>query len=197
MSPTVSPTVSPAVSPTMIPLHPQTVPDRPDQLRWIIPAATLTCTGAPTAVPGPLAALLDDGTLAQVIVEPAAVVTRLGAGRTWRGDGPRVRTALHSALEDPDGWHTGDGDPGSDARLYEAAQDVITELVGPHARSHGGSIDLLDVSDGVVTVRLGGACHGCPAAWFTLHQRLERLLRRRCPYLVEVRHTGPGGTREG
>ncbi|MEU6538540.1 NifU family protein [Streptomyces sp. NPDC047000] len=189
-------------SPAMIPLHPQTVPDRPDQLRWIVPAATLTCTGAPTAVPRPLAALLDDGTLAEIMVEPAAVVTGLGAGRTWRGDGPRVRTALHTALADPDGWHAGSGEPGGDAGLHDAllhdaAQDVITELVGPHARSHGGSIDLLGVSDGVVTVRLGGACHGCPAAWFTLHQRLERLLRRRCPYLVEVRHTGPGGTKEG
>ncbi|MHB9857004.1 NifU family protein [Streptomyces sp. YIM S03343] len=178
----------------MIPLHPQTVPDRPEQLRWVIPAATLTCTGAPTAVPEPLAALLTDGTLDQVTVEPAAVVTSLGAGRSWRGDGPRVRTALHTALEDPDGWHTGAGTgTGTDEQLYEAAQDVLTELVGPHARSHGGSIELVDVRDGVVSVRLGGACHGCPAAWFTLHQRLERLLRRRCPYLVEVRDAGRHG----
>jgi NFU1 iron-sulfur cluster scaffold homolog, mitochondrial len=180
----------------MIPLHPQTVPDRPDQLRWIVPAATLTCTGVPAAVPGPLAALLDDGTLAQVTVEPAAVVTGLGAGRSWRAEGPRVRTALHTALEDPGGWQEGASGQGTgtDEQLYEAAQDVITEMVGPHARSHGGGIDLLDVRDGVVTVRLSGACHGCPAAWFTLHQRLERLLRRRCPHLVEVRHTGPRGS---
>ncbi|MCH5676834.1 NifU family protein [Streptomyces sp. CME 23] len=39
-----------------------------------------------------------------------------------------------------------------------------------------------------VTVRLGGSCHRCPAAWITLHQRLERRLRRRHPGLREVRH---------
>ncbi|MGW3588358.1 NifU family protein [Streptomyces fungicidicus] len=37
-------------------------------------------------------------------------------------------------------------------------------------------------------VRLGGACHRCPASWFTLHQRLERRLRRRHPGLREVRN---------
>jgi Fe-S cluster biogenesis protein NfuA len=175
----------------MIPLHPQTVPDRPDQLRWIIPAATLACTGAPTRVPEPLADLLADGTLDGLTVEPSAVVTSLGAGRSWRGDGPRVRTALHTALEHPDGWHArADTAAGTDEQLREAALDVLTELVGPHARSHGGSIELAGVRDGVVSVRLGGACHGCPAAWFTLHQRLERLLRRRCPYLDEVRDAG-------
>ncbi|MEU3983781.1 NifU family protein [Streptomyces sp. NPDC026672] len=62
--------------------------------------------------------------------------------------------------------------------------------MGDLARSHGGTIELVDVCDGVVSVRLRGACHGCPAAWFTLHQRLERLLRRCHPGPLEVRNVG-------
>ncbi|MFC8419817.1 NifU family protein [Streptomyces sp. NPDC057236] len=166
------------------------MPDRPDRLRWIIPAGILTGPGPLAEVPAPLAALLADGTLAQITLEGEAVVTRLGAGRTWLEEGARVRTALHTALDDPAGWIPGTGTaPGDDdARLYGVAQDVLAGEVGEFARSHGGSIDLVEVRDGIVTVRLGGACHGCPASWFTLHQRLERRLRRRHPGLREVRN---------
>ncbi|MFF8534424.1 NifU family protein [Streptomyces sp. NPDC015532] len=174
----------------MIPLHPQQVPGRSDRLRWVIPAGILTGTGALAEVPEPLAALLSDGTLAQIALEGEAVVTCLGADRTWPGEGARVRTALHAALDDPAGWipATGIAPCDDDALLYGAAREVLAGPVGDFARSHGGSIDLVGVRDGIVTVRLGGACHGCPASWFTLHQRLECQLRRRHPGLREVRN---------
>ncbi|WP_217145815.1 NifU family protein [Streptomyces sp. AC627_RSS907] len=182
------------------------MPDRPDRLRWIIPAGILTCPGPLAEVPTPLAALLTDGTLAQITLEGEAVVTRLGAGRTWPEEGARVRTALHTALDDPAGWIPGTGTAPSDddARLYGVAQDVLAGEVGEFTRSHGGSIDLVEVRDGIVTVRLGGTCHGCPASWFTLHQRLERRLRQRHPGLREVRNAaspanlfGPPGDSRG
>ena len=181
----------------MVPLHPQRVPGEPDSLRWIVPAGLLPCEGPLARVPSALAALLADGTLERVTAEPAAVVTRLGAGRSWGRDGASVRTALHAALAEPAGWGPADGkDTGTgsrsadDALLYAAARDVLAGTVGDFARSHGGAIELVGVHRGVVTVRLGGACRGCPASWLTLHQRLERELRRRCPGLVEVRDTG-------
>ena len=174
----------------MIPMHPQQVPGRCDLLRWIIPAGILTGTGPLAKVPAPLAALQADGTLAQITLEGEAVVTRLGSGRTWTEEGARVRTALHAALDDPAGWITGPGTAShdDDATLFGVAQEVLAGEVGEFARSHGGSIDLVEVRDGIVTVRLGGACHGCPASWFTLHQRLERQLRRRHPGLREIRN---------
>jgi Fe-S cluster biogenesis protein NfuA len=175
----------------VIPVHAQQVPGRPGRLRWIVPADTLTGTGLVTDVPAPLAALLADGTLAQITLEPAAVVTCLGTGRTWAEEGARVRTALHAALDDPAGWIPADANPGQDdALLHAVAREVLAGEVGDVARSHGGRIELVDVHDGVVTVRLGGTCHGCPAAWFTLHQRLERQIRRRHPGLKEVRNIG-------
>ncbi|MFE9023985.1 NifU family protein [Streptomyces sp. NPDC007808] len=174
----------------MVPVHPQEVPGRCDLLRWIIPAGILTGAGPLAAVPAPLAALLIDGTLAQITLEGQAVVTCLGSGRTWPEEGARVRTALHAALDDPAGWITGTGTAShdDDAELFGVAQEVLAGEVGEFVRSHGGSIDLVEVRDGVVTVRLGGACHGCPASWFTLYQRLERRLRRGHPGLREVRN---------
>ncbi|MEU8650540.1 NifU family protein [Streptomyces sp. NPDC048737] len=175
---------------TVIPLHPQRVPGRSDRLRWIIPAGILTGTGPLAEVPEPLAALMADGTLAEIALEGEAVVTRLGAGRTWSREGARVRSVLHTALGDPSGWVPARGSTpcDDDALLYGVVREVLAGEVGDFVRSHGGSIGLVGVRDGIVTVRLGGACHGCPASWFTLHQRLERQLRRRHPGLREVRN---------
>src|SRR5262245_22053477 len=111
----------------MIPLHPQQVPGHPEQLRWILPAGALPCTGPLDAVPAPLAALLADGTLARVTAEPAALVTELGPDRSWPREGARVRTALHAALDDRAGWTPADGDHGADddAALYRAARELL------------------------------------------------------------------------
>lgn len=180
----------------MIPIHPQPSPDHPDELRWITPPGILPFTGAVAAVPEPLATVIADGTLAAVRVEPGAVVTRLGEARTWSVDGPRVRTAVHEALTQPSGWRRAAGaDEGADAPLLAAARGLIDGQVGDFARSHGGSIELVGVHDGVVEVRLGGACHGCPAAQVTMRVRLERQLRARCCELREVRNVGAAGAR--
>ncbi|MFD1661760.1 NifU family protein [Streptomyces caeni] len=158
----------------MVPLHPQHVPGRPDRLRWVVPADALACTGPLRRVPAPLAALLADGTLASVTAEPAALVTTLGRGRSWPDEGARVRTALHAALDDRAGWapavdddaagtdDAGDDRADDDARLYRTASEFLAGAVGQFALSHGGVIELVGVREGVVAVRLAGACRGCP-----------------------------------
>jgi len=172
----------------MIPIHPQACPGRPDRLRWITPAGVPAFTGPVAAVPPELAALLADGTLAGVRLEQAAVETTLGPAGDWARDGARVRTALHAALADPAGWvpAADAAAAGGDEALRSAAQGLLDGDLGRFAASHGGGIDLIDVSDGVVTVRLDGACHGCPAARLTLGRRFEQQLRRRCPQLRAV-----------
>ena len=176
----------------MVPIHPQRCPGEPDRLRWITPTGVLPFTGRVGSAPPPIEALLRDGTLAEVSIDPSAVVTRLGSGRRWDTDGPRVRTAIHAALEDRDGWIAA-GEPDDrhgDAALLAATKQLLDGPVGGFIHSHGGSIELLGVHDGVVTVRLAGACNGCPAARITLHQRLESELRRCCPGLRAVTQSG-------
>ena len=93
------------------------------------------------------------------------------------------------------GFASAAAEVGDDDALRAAAQDLLAGELGSFAASHGGRIDLADVRDSVVTVRLGGACHGCPAARVTLRQRLEDRLRRRCPGLrgvVDAGESAPG-----
>jgi len=54
-------------------------------------------------------------------------------------------------------------------------------------RGDGGDVELVDVSDdGVVEVRLKGACHGCPMATMTLKSLIERVLKKELPDIKEV-----------
>ena len=58
--------------------------------------------------------------------------------------------------------------------------------IRPALLADGGDVQLVDVNEGVVTVRLTGACGGCPMATVTLHQGIERVLKEQVPEIKEV-----------
>ncbi len=64
----------------------------------------------------------------------------------------------------------------------EAALDKIR----PSLINDGGNVELVDVNDGTVQVRLTGACGGCPMATMTLKMGIEQLLKREIPEIKEV-----------
>jgi len=54
-------------------------------------------------------------------------------------------------------------------------------------RGDGGDVELVNISDeGIVQVRLKGACHGCPMASMTLKSLIERVLKKELPEIKEV-----------
>jgi Fe-S cluster biogenesis protein NfuA len=67
----------------------------------------------------------------------------------------------------------------------ENVQTVIEEI-RPALQADGGDVELVDVKDGVVSVRLTGACGGCPMSTMTLKMGIERLLKQKLPEVVEV-----------
>jgi len=60
------------------------------------------------------------------------------------------------------------------------------EKIRPMLQRDGGDIELVGVNDGVVKVRLTGACKGCPMSQMTLKQGVEKLLLKEVPGLKEV-----------
>lgn len=66
----------------------------------------------------------------------------------------------------------------------------VTEIIRglrPAVQSDGGDLELVDVTEqGVVKVRLHGACVGCPSAEITLKLGVERSLKERIPEITEV-----------
>jgi len=71
--------------------------------------------------------------------------------------------------------------------LKEQVQAVL-EQVRPFLQRDGGDVQLVDVdAEGVVKVKLVGACHGCPGATMTLKNGIERVLKEKVPGIKEVR----------
>lgn len=64
---------------------------------------------------------------------------------------------------------------------------AIIDLIRPAVQSDGGDIELVDVTnDGVVQIRMHGACVGCPSSNMTLRIGIERSLRERVPEVIRV-----------
>ena len=63
---------------------------------------------------------------------------------------------------------------------------AVLEQVRPALLADGGDVQLIDVKDGVVTLRLTGACGGCPMASMTLKDGIERVLKEQVPEVKEV-----------
>lgn len=55
-------------------------------------------------------------------------------------------------------------------------QDIIETKVRPALQADGGDIELIDVEDGIVKVRLVGACAHCPSSALTLYEGVEKML---------------------
>jgi Fe-S cluster biogenesis protein NfuA len=73
-----------------------------------------------------------------------------------------------------------------DSALHKQVADIIKQL-RPAVQGDGGDIELVDVDErGVVSVRLHGACIGCPSAAMTLKMGVEQTLKDRLPQIREV-----------
>ena len=70
----------------------------------------------------------------------------------------------------------------------EASVKEIIDQIRPMLQADGGDIELVSVDEatGVVSVRLQGACKGCPGAQMTLKMGVERHLKEKVPEVTEV-----------
>jgi Fe-S cluster biogenesis protein NfuA len=68
-----------------------------------------------------------------------------------------------------------------------AELDDAVQMLRPALQSHGGDLEVVSVGTDDVTVRLKGACHGCPMAQVTLTQGVEKFLLKRVKGLKRVK----------
>ena len=69
--------------------------------------------------------------------------------------------------------------------MKEKVEEALNK-VRPALMADGGNVELVDVQDGVVKVRLTGACGGCPMSQMTLKMGIERLLKKEITEVKEV-----------
>lgn len=171
-----------------IPVHPERTTD-PRTLRWQTGTPLHGTAGPVAAATEPLARLVADGVLSGFDLADGHIDTRIAKDRTWAVDLAPVREAVRAAVAAAARTLAGASQTERDTLIGSVAATVAAELVTPLASSHGGAMEVTDVCDGVVSVRLHGACHGCPAATTTVQAVFGQELRRRLPGLDDVRVT--------
>lgn len=120
------------------------------------------CEGFSVFIPAESAAFLED---AEIDFSTAAT----GGQLTIRA--PRLKAAA----------------PSAEAGLVERVRWVLDSEVNPQIASHGGRVQLEEITaDGVVVLRFGGGCHGCSQIDVTLKNGVETTLRARIPEVTAV-----------
>ncbi len=69
--------------------------------------------------------------------------------------------------------------------MKEQIEEVMNQI-RPALEADGGNVELVDVKDGVVQVKLTGACGSCPMSSLTLKMGIERVLKEKVPGVKEV-----------
>jgi Fe-S cluster biogenesis protein NfuA len=64
--------------------------------------------------------------------------------------------------------------------------EVTLNKIRPALVADGGNVELVDVKDGVVKVKLVGHCAGCPMSMMTLKNGIERMLKQEIPEVKQV-----------
>lgn len=72
-----------------------------------------------------------------------------------------------------------------DGALRERVEEAL-DTIRPAIAMDGGNVEVLDIEAGVVTLRMMGACGGCPMSTMTLKRGIEQRLREMVPGIVRV-----------
>ena len=69
--------------------------------------------------------------------------------------------------------------------MKEKVEEVLAQ-VRPTLQADGGDVELVDVKEGLVSLKLKGACAGCPMSTMTLQLGIERILKEKVPEVKKV-----------
>ena len=140
--------------------------------------------------------------VAEVIVSGNLVTVVKRSPSAWPVVGKAVGQAIREALAgDRPAVATkpvagaGAGNASDDDALYDRVADLFERDVNPMVARHGGRVELIDVQDAVVMVRMAGGCQGCGMADVTLRQGIEAMLHEHVPEVkgvVDITDHGAG-----
>ena len=125
--------------------------------------------------------------ITEVIVSGNLVTVVKHSPTPWTAVGRPIGAAIRASLTGaapavaPKAAATPTGEEVDDDVLYERVAQVFESRVNPMVSRHGGFVELIDVQDAVVMLRMGGGCQGCGMADVTLRQGIEAMLREHVP----------------
>ena len=122
------------------------------------------------------------GGVTEVIVSGNIVTVVKDNPAPWQAVGKAVGVAIRAAAASgAPAVATRTAAAVDDDALYERVARLFDEQVNTMVARHGGRVELIDVQDAVVMLRMGGGCQGCGMADVTLRQGIEGMLSQHIP----------------
>ncbi len=150
----------------------------PGAYRFASPAdaAGVPVAEAVLAVPGVDAVVLSDD----------AVTVEKQSSHEWCDLEEQVQYAITTAMSGMQATPKGVAPALDDDAMFDTVVEIFRVEINPAIASHGGAVELIDVQDGTVVLRMQGGCQGCGMANVTLRQGIEGTLRRALPSLKGI-----------
>ena len=156
----------------------------------LIDAGARRFASATEAAGSPLAeALFAIPGVTEVLISGPTVTVSKRDTAPWQMAGRAVGAAIRAALSSgapilaPKKIST---DPAADDALFDKVSMIFDSKINPMVAGHGGRVELIDVQDHVVLLRMQGGCQGCGMASVTLRQGIETTLRQIAPEIAAV-----------
>ncbi len=144
-----------------------------------------TYASAKDAAASPVAqAVISIPGISEVVVSGNVITASKSDTRLpWDAFEPQVKYAIETVLRPSATVQTGTGALADDDEMYDVVSEIFRTEINPAVAQHGGKVELIDVEDATVVVRMMGGCQGCGMANVTLRQGIETSLKRQLPAL--------------
>lgn len=70
--------------------------------------------------------------------------------------------------------------------MIRKIENLFDEQVRPALAAHGGNVEIVDIDNGKLFVKLSGGCQGCSSSSATLKDGIERMIKQTFPEIEEV-----------
>ena len=114
-------------------------------------------------------------------------VMKSDSAGAWAELEPQVRYAVNEGVTHMSETNQAADQQLDDDAIFAMAKEIFEKQINPAVASHGGMIELIDVQDATILVRLMGGCQGCGMATVTLRQGVEGALKDAIPGIKGVR----------
>ena len=160
----------------------------------VMPKGTANFTGPEDAARSPLALRVFeiDGVTGVFLGSDFITVTKMAA-RDWDVMKPMILSAIMEHFTSGDAAVSesatapADGDGSPDGDIDAQIKELLETRVRPAVAQDGGDITFESFEDGIVYLRMQGACSGCPSSTMTLKHGIENMLKYYVPEVLEVR----------
>ncbi len=157
--------------------------------RPLTTSAPISCKSADMAKGSPLLeALFAIGGIREVYVSGSTLTSAKSSPEPWPVLGKQIGQVIRDQfMSGKQLLATSTNQPTmSDAEIRSEIEDLFNNEINPALSGHGGFVELVEVKNGAVYLRMSGGCQGCGAASITLKHGIERAIMNRVPTVAEV-----------